>query len=98
MSDDSSIVRLQGDLDLTKADETRAQLKAATKRDLVIDFSDVSYIDSSCLAVLISHRKSVAEKGGKMVLVIPAAPIRKIFTLTNLTSLFEIRESGDGLL
>lgn len=62
------------------------------KKDLLLDFSGVNYIDSSGLGVLISMQKRSRESNGKVVLTGLNGEVKKIFELTRLTKVFEIKE------
>jgi anti-sigma B factor antagonist len=60
------------------------------KNDFLLDFSNVNYIDSSGLGVLVSMEKRSKEKNGKVVLRGLSGEVKKIFELTRLTKIFEI--------
>lgn len=86
------IVSLEGELDIAERDRLEWNLKPAQFAEaLVIDLSQVGYIDSSCLAVLVRLRKLRMEKGfPPAVLVISSKQILKIFQLTQLDALWDI--------
>lgn len=62
------------------------------KKDFMIDFSNVNYIDSSGLGVLVSMQKRSKEKKGQVILKGLNGEVKKVFELTRLTKIFEIFE------
>ena len=66
-----NIVRLEGELDLHVSPELSATLQPIIAKcpvRLVIDLSNVSYIDSSGLAVLIRAVQDVETYGGRLMI------------------------------
>ena len=64
----------------------------------VIDFARTGYIDSSGLGILISLSKRVRELGGELRLASLNEDLQRLFELTKLHTLFEIRESLEEAL
>ena len=60
-------------------------------RAIEIDCSQLDYISSSGLRLLLSLRKQVAADGGSLVIKNINDEIRKVFTLTGFFKLFDIR-------
>ncbi len=66
-------VRLSGRLDIPGIDaisERFAELSAATRRQLVVDLSEVSFLVSFGIRELITNAKAVQRRGGRMVLFV----------------------------
>lgn len=61
-------------------------------QEVVLDFTDLQYISSSGLRLLIGLRKDSAAKGGKVIIEKINDSIRNVFTMTGFFSLFEIRD------
>jgi anti-sigma B factor antagonist len=98
---DVPVVRLTGELDIDQAVRVREHLDkvidAGTVR-LVIDLSDVSYIDSTGLGMLVAvHKRLIAEQGF-YVLTVPRASQRKVFEITGLSTVLVIVESLEDAL
>ncbi len=93
---DVPVVRLTGELDIDQAVRVREHLDKvidAGSLRFVIDLSDVSYIDSTGLGMLVAvHKRLVAEQGF-YVLTVPRASQRKVFEITGLSSVLVIIES-----
>ncbi len=72
----------------------RTALLAAAKEScatVVVRLSEVEYMDSSGVAVLIEGLKAAQESGKTFALVAPSVPVMKVLTLARLDSVFDIR-------
>ena len=98
---DVPVVRLGGELDIDQAVRVREHLDkvidAGTVR-LVIDLSDVSYIDSTGLGMLVAVHKRLAAEQGFYVLTVPRASQRKVFEITGLSTVLVIVDSLEDAL
>ena len=93
LSDKRAMLTLSGRLDAVTAPDLKAQLKRLAKDghiQLIVDLTDVPFIDSSGLAALVSGLKAVREAGGAMKLAGLSEQTRTVFTLTRLDRVFEI--------
>ena len=61
--DDVQVVSLHGQLDLANADRVRDALVAATGPRVVVDLSDLRFLDSSGIAALLSARSQITQSG-----------------------------------
>jgi len=59
-------------------------------RNIEVDLSQATLIDSCGLGALIALHKSAASRQGKLVLTNPRAPILQILQLTRLDTIFDI--------
>lgn len=87
--------RFSGRLDTAAAAEMGPkfnELSEYANGDIVLDFSDLAYISSSGLRLLIGLRKLSAARGGKVIIEKLNDAIRNVFTMTGFYSLFEIRD------
>lgn len=60
------------------------------ERRLVVDLSEVSFIDSSGLGALLSGYKNATQRGGTLILAGPQPRVRAMFELTRLNRVFDI--------
>ena len=60
---------------------------------LVIDFSNVAHMSSSALGMLITLRKRIAERGGRLCLCGIQPSILEVFVITRLNEIFDIFET-----
>ena len=58
---------------------------------ITLDCTDLQYISSSGLRLLLTIRKEASAKGGKVVIEHISDDIRKVFMMTGFCNLFEIR-------
>ena len=86
-------VRLLGELDLGTAPQLRdelARLTAGGARLVTVDMSELAFIDSTGLSVLITALKRLRQQGGDMALRSPNPGTRKVLEITGLTEVFSI--------
>ena len=95
-NDATGTIVARGEIDLASSPEFRVaihDLLDAGVRDVVVDLTAVSFIDSSGLGVLVGALKRVNELGGDagLVLVGLDGPARRVFEITGLDQVFELR-------
>lgn len=79
------------------ADETKevqarlASLIEQGEKALLIDLSQLDYIDSAGLGMLISVQKLVVKKGGSFKIRGVKGLVKELFELTHLTKVFELQ-------
>lgn len=86
-------VTLSGKIYVEQASEIRDKLlkeieKGHTK--FLIHFSQVDYIDSSGLGVIVAIHKRALQKGGKVAIEGLQGGVKELFELTRLNRVFEI--------
>jgi anti-sigma B factor antagonist len=89
----SEVLPLEGEIDLHVSPRISASIAAlldAKPKQLVVDLSKVSYIDSSGLAVLIEGMQNVEAYGGKFALAGLQENVRPIFEIARLDQVFRI--------
>ena len=72
-------------------------LDANSEKLLVLDLSEVTFIDSSGIGFLIVLKSRCEEKDRTLVLLSPSPQARKILALVQLDGFFHIAEDADGL-
>jgi anti-sigma B factor antagonist len=98
--DGAVVVRLAGELDLYNAHLVRDELFAAAERGperLIVELSDVSFIDSTGLGVLIEARTRLANRRA-FLLVGPRLETRRALEISGLDRHFAVHDSLDGAL
>lgn len=86
---------LKGRLDTAAAADIAPQFNTLCEnadKEITLDFTDLEYISSSGLRLLIGLRKESAAKGGKVIIEKINDSIRNVFTMTGFYSLFEIKD------
>ncbi len=88
-----NVLPLEGEIDLHVSPGIAASLStmvAQRPKQLIVDLSRVSYIDSSGLAVLIEAMQNVAQYDGKFALAGLQDSVRPIFEIARLDQVFRI--------
>lgn len=89
----TEILALDGEIDLHRSPEIKDLLRPLVQRKaprILLDLSDVTYMDSSGLAVVIEALQSVLAYGGKFGLFGLQESVRSIFEIARLDQVFEI--------
>jgi anti-sigma B factor antagonist len=95
---DAYMISLAGEVDLYTAPEFKQQLLEVIGqggKEVVVDFSDTTFIDSTTLGVLVGGVKRLRTNGGQLSLVCRDRNITKIFEITGLDRVFTIYPSRD---
>jgi anti-sigma B factor antagonist len=97
---DCSVISVGGEVDMHTAAGLEQALQHAmqTSACLVVDLTQVTFIDSSGLGVLIGARRRATAAGGSLSLVRPPAIVRKLLAGTHLQQILPVHESLDDAL
>ncbi len=98
LGDGAYVISLAGEVDLYTAPEFKQQLLeviAQGGKEVVIDFSNTTFIDSTTLGVLVGGVKRLRTNGGQLSLVCADRNITKIFEITGLDRVFTIYPTRD---
>ena len=97
---DTLVVRLAGELDLYNAEPVRETLFDAAAKEpgrLVVDLSEVEFIDSTALGVLIEARSRLRNRKA-FLLAAPGLETRRALEISGLDRHFGIHASVDDAL
>ncbi len=98
LSPETYVISLSGEVDLYTAPEFKQQLLEVIGqggKDVVVDFSNTTFIDSTTLGVLVGGVKRLRTNDGRLSLVCSDRNITKIFEITGLDKVFEIYDTRD---
>jgi anti-sigma B factor antagonist len=101
VEDGTYVISLTGEVDLYTAPEFKQQLLDVISeggKDVVVDFSDTTFIDSTTLGVLVGGVKRLRAQDGRLSLVCSDRNITKIFEITGLDRVFTIYPTRDEAL
>lgn len=93
VQDGGPVVRVSGEVDLRTSPQLReVLLKVAQKNPerLIIDLSDVGYMDSSGVGTMVEIKRLIERGGGRLVLVALQPRVRSVFEVTQLDRFFDI--------
>lgn len=82
-----SIVVVQGEMDVL-AEPLVREVLADEATCVVFDLHAVTFLDASGLRVLLGVRRRAVEVGGRVRLVAPSGPVRRLLALTGTDRLF----------
>jgi anti-anti-sigma factor len=97
-----SVVTVDGEVDIVKAQELRGRLLGAVRNEdlgLVVDLAKATYIDSVGVSLLFELAERLAERQLRMAVVVPdGGLIQRVLTIVNLGSVADVRETvGDAV-
>jgi anti-sigma B factor antagonist len=98
---DAMVYRLRGSLDLATAPSLRAALIEAANagmHDIVVDLTNVEFLDSTGLGALIGGHRRALEHGGRVRLIVHDGAIQRLLTITGLMSIFAVYGTLDAAL
>ena len=101
LGDDTYVISLAGEVDLYTAPEFKQQLLQVISdgaKNVIVDFSDTTFIDSTTLGVLVGGVKRLRQNEGQLSLVCSDRNITKIFEITGLDRVFTIHATREEAL
>ena len=97
----ASVLAVRGEVDVATAPQLRERLEAMAEEGTtmaVVDLSEVSFVDSTALGVLVTGAKRLRKGGGDLRLVVTEPHIAKVFTITGLDEVFTIFPTASAAL
>ena len=97
-----AVVSIAGELDIATVPRARAVLQeepviGATA--VVVDLSDVTFMDSTGLAVVMDLKRELDSRRGRLTIACPEGPARLLFDVTGVAAqlaLYETREEAEA--
>jgi anti-anti-sigma factor len=89
----AAVIQITGSVDALTSDEAQTFFDSqisGTRKCLVVDLSQVDYLSSAGLRVLISALKSTRQRGGDLYLAGLQDSVRQVLALAGFTSIFKI--------
>jgi anti-sigma B factor antagonist len=97
---DSSVeVKVSGEIDAYTAPQLREKLFPISEKEgveIVVDLSDVSYMDSTGLGVFVGVFKKVRSNNGKFQLIGLSDRLKRLFEITGLADIIDINSKIVG--
>ena len=91
------IVRLAGELDIATTSKLRRVLKErlvdAGEVNIVVDLTELDFMDSSGLGVLIGMHKRARALRGSLAVVCPDGPVLRVMSITGLLHVLHVHAS-----
>ena len=90
---DTVTVFLEGELDHHPAERVRTELESLISnpkvKKLVLDLSQLSFMDSSGIGVVLGRYKTLSRRGGGVAVRQPTAHVHRIFSMSGLYQIVE---------
>jgi anti-sigma B factor antagonist len=93
------LISLRGEVDIYTAPrfkEHLLELLDGGATGVVVDLSEVTFIDSTALGVLIGGVRRLHEAEGRMALVVATRPVERVLTITGLDRVFTIHSTREA--
>ncbi|WP_303867031.1 STAS domain-containing protein [Acetobacterium wieringae] len=89
----TSMVSIKGEIDIYSIEKFREIIEERIKTqapEIILDCSELSYMDSTGMGVLIELRNKTKEMGQKIIMMNPRPNIKKLLSLTGVDKIIEI--------
>lgn len=93
IKESAKLIALTGEIDLYNAPEFKKRLSDIIDKgtkEVMIDFSDATFIDSTTLGVLVGAVKRLRTQDGRLSLICSNRHITSVFEITGLDRVFPI--------
>jgi anti-anti-sigma factor len=95
---DVSVLVLSGEVDVAASGAVRARVDEAAAGRLVVELSEVTFVDSSGLRELLRARMECERRGGRLVLAGVPPVLERLLDLTGTSSMFAIAPTLEDAL
>jgi anti-anti-sigma factor len=90
---DTHTVRLRGELDLASVPELAGVLQAMAGPKVVVDLSELTFIDSSGVSALVRTQQRLAAEDRSLVLARPSGSVSRVFDILGISFLLDTDNS-----
>ena len=101
LGDGIAAVAITGEADVFTAPELKEALAAAIAggaKDVVVDLSEATFVDSTTLGLLIGTVRRLDPLGGTVAVAVGDPSVARIFEITRLDQVFSMFDSVDAAL
>ncbi|NLP45434.1 MAG: anti-sigma F factor antagonist [Epulopiscium sp.] len=99
MNNRSMIIKIQGEIDHHTSEMIREKIDKAYERynakNMIFDFSDILFMDSSGIGVIMGRYRNSSQKGGHVAVVHLQPQIERVFQLSGLHKIIHQFDSID---
>lgn len=90
-ADDATVIRVRGEIDISTCERLRDVVEPhlGPQQAIVLDLSQVEFMDSSSLHVLEEARGKLTADGGSLILRNPSQAARRLLTAANAQYLLD---------
>jgi anti-sigma B factor antagonist len=90
-------IALEGELDYSSAltlDDELRRAEASVHNVLVLDLSELRFMDSTGLGIIATSYRRMRRAGGRLIIASPTRAVRRIFQLTGMLERLEVVEDS----
>ena len=91
-----TVLSVGGDLDVVGAPDLRQAVVTAVadgSRLLVLDLSELDFVDSFGIGAVVGALKRLRQRGGDLALVCPSPRVRRVFEICDLDRILALHDS-----
>jgi anti-anti-sigma factor len=95
-----SLIKAAGEIDLASVGQLEEAVEATLAsgaRQVAIDLTDITFLDSTGLRALISAHTRLEETEGQLAVIIVGGPVERLFDITGMTSTLHIHPSLESV-
>jgi anti-anti-sigma factor len=93
------VVTLRGELDLATSPDVEAIVLSRVREGghVVLDLSELEFMDSSGVRVVVAAHGAAAEAGGRLTIVrgVPGGPVQRVIEISGLEDVLELVDSAE---
>ncbi len=100
-SDGRALLVVSGEIDIATSPRLIAPLNDAVTDGygaVVVDLTDVAFMDSTGLALLIDAQRRLSSRGRGFAVVCPPGPLMRVFEMTDMVGRLGVHGDRDGAL
>jgi anti-anti-sigma factor len=90
---EARVITCSGELDLSTCRELEDAINSVTSGDLIADLSDVGFMDSTGVSILVAGLQRLSAQDRRFVVVCPPGVPRRVLNLTGLEEMLNARET-----
>lgn len=96
---DATVIRVRGEIDIASCERLRDAIEPhlGPRQSIVLDLSEVEFMDSSSLGVLQQARGTLTADGGSLVLRNPSVAAQRLLTAARAQDLLEAHALDEQL-
>lgn len=94
----ATVLHCAGEIDAASAGALRDavhQVSADGVRAVALDMTEVTFLDSTGLGVVVGQLKTLRRQGGHLTVAVTAERVRRVFEITGLDRVFVLHESAE---
>jgi anti-anti-sigma factor len=97
--DGATVIHVRGEIDIASCERLRDAIEPhlGPRQSIVLDLSEVEFMDSSSLGVLLQARGTLTADGGSLVLRNPSASAQRLLTAAQAEDLLEAHAVDEQL-